>query len=78
MITDLDGYMAVTDTDESSFFQLGDSAYVVTGSHITDSTGHVETEDFLYILRDRNGNARFVNPAVNVKTAEPAFSHYQR
>ena len=73
MITDLDGYMAVTDTDESSFFQLGDSAYVVTGSHITDSTGHVETEDFLYILRDRNGNARFVNPAVNVKTAEPAF-----
>lgn len=73
MITDMDGYMAVTDTDEPSFFQLGDSAYVVTGSHIIDSTGHVETEDFLYILRDRNGNARFVNPAVNVKTAEPAF-----
>ncbi|MGI6053729.1 MAG: hypothetical protein ACOYA8_02570 [Clostridium sp.] len=72
MITTIDDYLAVTDLDTSSFFKLGDQSFVVTGSEIADSTGHVRTEDYLYVLRDKNGNARMVNESVNVKTSEPA------
>ena len=71
-ITSIDEYLAVTDLDTSSFFKLGDQSFMVTGNEITDSTGHVSTEDYLYVLRDKNGNSRFVNEAVNVRTAEPA------
>lgn len=71
-ITAIDEYLAVTDLDTSSFFKLGDQSFMVTGDEITDSTGHVSTEDYLYVLRDKNGNSRFVNEAVNVRTAEPA------
>lgn len=72
-ITSIDEYLAVTDLDTSSFFKLGDQSFMVTGNEITDSTGHVSTEDYLYVLRDKNGNSRFVNEAVNVRTAEPAM-----
>lgn len=71
-ITDIHDYLAVSDLDSNSFFKVGDQAFLVTGSQIADSSGHVKTEDYLYILRDKNGNARLVNETVNVKTAEPA------
>ena len=72
-ITTIEDYLAVTDLNTSSFFKLGNQSFVITGEEITDSTGHVRTSDYLYVLRDRNGNSRFVNETVNVKTSEPAF-----
>lgn len=45
-ITSIDEYLAVTDLDTSSFFKLGDQSFMVTGNEITDSTGHVSTEDW--------------------------------
>lgn len=70
-IAAIDGYTAAADLDSSNFYQLGENAFVVTGQSITDSSGHVAASRYLYILRDQNGNSRFINPSVNVKTAEP-------
>lgn len=72
-ISTINEYTAVSDLNTPSFFRLSDNNYLVTGEQIGDSTGHVNTGKYLYISRDKNGNARFLNKSVNVKTSEPAL-----
>lgn len=69
----LEEYTAVSNLAETGFFRLGENEYLVTGERVGDSTGHVNTGGYLYILRDKNGNARMLNNTVNVKTSEPGL-----
>ncbi|MDO4438760.1 MAG: hypothetical protein Q4B86_04860 [Eubacteriales bacterium] len=70
-VSSIDGYVPVTDLETPGFFKLGDNDYLITGSDITDSSGHVNTSDYVYVLLDKNGNSRMVNKNTNVKTASP-------
>lgn len=69
----IDGFAGISDLSQTAFYRLSEDAYLVTGGEISDGSGHVRTSGYLYMLRDRNGNTRFINDDVNVKVSAASY-----
>ena len=63
----LQNFHEVADTDNTGFYKLTDTAFVVTGKDIHTEDNSVQTSDYAYVIMDKVGNARVMNQDVNLK-----------
>lgn len=66
----IDGY-EVESMNETSFYKLAKDIYLLVSPTIQDSNNEFQTENFLYIVLDKAGNAILSNDKINLKTVKP-------
>ncbi|MDO5812767.1 MAG: hypothetical protein Q4Q31_06705 [Bacillota bacterium] len=66
----IDGY-EVESMSETSFYKLAKDIYLLVSPTIQDSNNEFQTENFLYIVLDKAGNAILSNDKINLKTVKP-------
>jgi hypothetical protein len=65
------GQTVINDYSEAAFYKLSDMKYMLTGPEIKDSTGKIDTQDYMLIVLDHFGNATLLNNALYMKVMEP-------
>ncbi len=70
-VTRMEEETPISEFGSTMLYKLGDRRYVLIGSTLTDSSGKVNTERYLYAVLDRAGNALLLNHEINFKTTEP-------
>jgi len=71
VVEELDSAGAFADVSEGKLFKLADRKYVMTGSGITDETGTIATDGYIYVVMDMVGNGRLLSETMNIKTTRP-------
>lgn len=66
----IDGY-EIESMSETSFYKLAKDIYLLVSPTIQDSNNEFQTENFLYIILDKAGNAILSNDNINLKTVKP-------
>lgn len=69
----------IKDTNEANFYKLDDRSYLIVGKEIYSEDKTVFTSKYLIVNLDKQGNASFLNDAINFKTINPiklTFNNY--
>ncbi len=69
-VTMLNNFTQLTDLTETGFYKLSANKYLLTGARITDNYGVVSTANYLFVVLDEAGNARFMNDTMNIVSVE--------
>ena len=70
-VTKNNDYTHVENTNNASFYKLNDRVYLVIAKEIYTEDKTIYTSKYLIINIDKQGNASFLNDAINIKTINP-------
>ncbi len=65
------GRTEILDYSDSQLYKLEDRKYLIIASEIVDTTGTLNTENYLIVTIDRSGNTLLQNHEVNTKIINP-------
>ena len=61
----------ILNTNTTTFYKLADRRYLLVGRDITSDNNTFSTNNFLFVVIDKSGNALLINDKMNAKTLEP-------
>lgn len=61
----------IVDLSQDKFFKLEDRKYLVIGNSIKNTTGSIDTSNFLMVQLDKTGDTLLSNYELNMKTIKP-------
>ena len=61
----------VMNTNTTTFYKLSDRRYLIVGKNIYNDSNTFQTNNFLFVVIAKSGNALLINDKMNAKTLEP-------
>lgn len=61
----------IMNTNTTTFYKISDRRYLIVGKNINNDNNTFQTNNFLFVVIDKSGNALLINDKMNAKTLEP-------